>query len=170
MTEPVGDPIRDYIVATRQTYTIESIRRHLLEAGHDPAAVDAALLELMAVPTAGTGGATSGSAPEVPSPVPGAPHEARDLRWAAAAWTLVLFIGAFLLLMLSDMPSRTYGVGLVILAGVLLVGGLVSLVVVGRNRSLARGLTVGILVGVLVPAIVAGAIVGLCVYTTAPSW
>src|SRR6266566_5650903 len=58
---PNGDPIRDYIREHGDRYTPEALRQTLLDAGYEPAEVDAALREMESqrAASAGNGGRRS---------------------------------------------------------------------------------------------------------------
>jgi hypothetical protein len=73
----MGDPIRDYILANRDRYAREALRRQLIQAGHDGPAIDRALQEAW---------------PESSS----APNESRTTsERVQIGWAIVLYLVGF---------------------------------------------------------------------------
>lgn len=148
----MDDPIRDYISANREKYTPEAIREQLLAAGHDMAAVDAALAEW---------------------PAPTVTEGSDAARKTFGRWALGLHAGALvgvvgLLWLIYGTRVSTYlGIGAVILAVVLLIGwGISSLI--GRAVLSPSRLWVALVVPALSALVIGGSCFALLSGTARP--
>jgi hypothetical protein len=133
--------IETYLREQGATYTPEALRRALVDAGHDPVEVDAALKDWQA-------GATN--------PASAKTDLRRFWRWAFGLHLAVLVAIGILSLVIGSFAGGSWGL-LVILAVVLLIGlGISGLVGSGVLRSS------GLFVALLMPAISALLIGGTC--------
>jgi hypothetical protein len=137
----VNPEIERYLDEHGATYTPEALRKGLLEAGHDPEAIDAAMWGWQARRTGGTGS-----------------DEARTF----GRWAILLHLGALvatfvLLLLLKGVgQAGVLLVGIGVLAVAMLIGWAISSMI---GRALLRG---GATVALIVPAISAIALGGTC--------
>jgi hypothetical protein len=158
-----GDPITDYIRDHRNAFTRPALREALIQAGHDPAHVDAAL----------DAEGVARSTVEPPSIVePPFGYAARHPRLVTAAILTAAYVAMWLLFALVTDWNASYAAPLttVILAAVLGVLGLISLAYVAATKRLTSGGRAAI-VGVLtVPIILLLVIGGLCVPFTPFRW
>jgi hypothetical protein len=152
MTGPIErDEVVRYIRENRGTYTDDAIRQLLIGAGHAQRAVDAGFREV--------------ERREI--------QEKRDPnRWRLfLGYAIGLFAAVFALVVWgSNMVSRTYGLGLPIWIVFMVIGLVLSIAIVRRNRAFALGLSGGVLTALLVPFVIVFLIAGLCVYTTSPTF
>jgi hypothetical protein len=133
--------IKRYLDEHGATYTSEALRRGLLEAGYDPAEVDAALHDWQA---------------QAADPVTPVADRRRFWRWAFGLHAAVLVLIATASLVIGSFAAGSWGL-LVILAVVLLIGlGISGLV----GRGLVRGS--GLVAALSVPAASALLIGGSC--------
>jgi hypothetical protein len=135
------DPeIKQYLDEHGATYTRDALRRSLVDAGHDPAAVDAALHEWEARAT---------------NPA-SATDRRRFWRWAFGLHAAVLVLIAIASLVIGSFATGSWGL-LIVLAVALLIGfGISGLI--GRGAVQGRGLTAAL----VLPAISALLIGGSC--------
>jgi hypothetical protein len=137
----VNPEIERYLDEHGATYTPEALRKGLLEAGHDPEAIDAAMWGWQARRTGGTD-----------------PDEARTF----GRWAILLHLGALvatfvLLLFLKGVgQAGVLLVGIGVLALAMLIGWAISSMI---GRALLRG---GTTVALIVPAISALLLGGSC--------
>jgi len=137
----VNPEIRRYLDEHAATYTPEALRRGLIEAGHDPAEVDAALKEWSSISTNSAAPTTDGR---------------RFWRWALGLHLAVLAAIGVASLVIGSFATGGWGL-LVILALVLLIG-------LGISGMIGRGVlpSSGLAPALLVPAISALLIGGSC--------
>jgi hypothetical protein len=89
----------------------------------------------------------------------------------AKAIVVVLYLATFALFVAgSDMSARTYGVGVPILAVVLLIAGGISLLIVSRSKVVSRNPLAALATLLAVPFIFLVVVAGLCVATTGPAF
>ncbi|HET7082570.1 MAG TPA: hypothetical protein VFJ00_02520 [Candidatus Limnocylindria bacterium] len=133
--------IRQYLDENGATYTPEALRKGLLDAGYDPAEIDAAMREWQARRTGGIG--------------------SDDVR-TFGRWAILLHLGALvatfvLLLFLKGVgQAGVLLVGVGVLAVAMLIGWAISSMI---GRALLRG---GTIVALIVPAISALLLGGSC--------
>lgn len=140
------DPrIADYIRDNRRRYTREAIRQQLLDAGHDPGAIDATWAALEA---------------------PDADQVAGEGFWGRF-WIMLIGInvGVFLLVglvtgMLGAASSAAFL--LAVLAVVLAIGALIAWGIVAATRPTQLGRTTALVIGAVIPLGVALLIGGTC--------
>ena len=165
--------IRDYIRANRATYTPESIRQQLLDAGHEPEAIDAAWREIEQ--------AEQGEQAERPVLAPVLPQRraiATAQFWllllgtACVSLTVVPFVGAFLLGAASSAASSlglsgaTGGTAFLVGTGVVLVLAYLAIgfggwLLLRRDRAAGLGVFSGLATAFVLAVIVAGLCVAL---------
>ncbi len=151
-----GDPIREYILRTRELYTREAIDARLLESNHSPSDIEAAWQSLRDDEQRG-------------SDDPAREPERRSFRSWFVPYVIMLNLAVFALFAFF---SELGGL-LVILAVVLLLGALIGYVAVSRTgaaRSAAQGITAGLAVALLVPFLITVVIAGVCIQTTRPAF
>ena len=142
------DPrIEEYIRANRRTYTREAIRQQLIEAGHDPAAIDATW-EMLHAPDPDEAG------------VAGEGFWGRFFLVLLGINVAVLLLVALGTGMLGNLPA--YGVVLIVLAVALGIGALISWGIVAAVGPEKLGRTTAMVVGAVVPAVFAVLIGGTC--------
>jgi hypothetical protein len=163
--------IGDYIRANRATYTPESIRQQLLDAGHEPEAIDAAWREIEQAEQ-GEHTEPTALAPVLPQrrAIATAQFWLLLLGTACVALTVVPTIVAFLLRTVSSAAiSLGYrgangGVALLIGTGVILILAYLAIGFGGwllLRRDRAAGL--GVLSGLATAFVLAVIVAGLCV-------
>ena len=147
----MNSEIARYIVENRGTYTRDAIRRQLVDAGHDPAEIDETWRAL-----------ESGEARVTLS----------RRFWLGFLTYVILLYGLTFLAFeyVSTLSEDTYGVGTMILFLMLVVGLIISVALVHRNRPVMLGLAGGLLTAILLPFVVLVIISGLCVVVARPSF
>ena len=149
-TPEAPDPIADYIRANRDQYTRDAMRDRLIEAGHDPVAVDAAL---------------EADAASAAVARPASSWVEQNLRLVTALLVVAAYVGMwalFALLTNWDAPGYVTFTTWVF-AAVLGLFGLVSLVYVGMTKRLTAGGQAAILGAMIIPVILLLVLAGLCV-------
>jgi len=157
-----GDPIREYILRTRELYTREAIDARLRESNHSASDIEAAWQSLREDDTAGSRDPAQG------------PETGGFRRWFVP-YVILLNLTAFgLFAFFSDLPKGMFGaIGMVILGVVLVLGTLMGFLVVSRTgagRRAAQGITAGLAVALLVPFVITVVIAGVCIQTTRPAF
>jgi hypothetical protein len=140
------DPrIEEYIRANRKTYTREAIRQQLIDAGHDPADIDATWEMLHA-------------------PDPDEAGVAGEGFWGRFWLYLIgLNVAVFLLVVLSTGALASGAVVLaIILAVALAIGALISWGIVAATGPAKMGRTTAMVIGGLIPLVFAFLIGGAC--------
>ena len=145
--------IRRYLEQYGGTYTQKALRERLIEAGHAPDDVDAALAEWQSEQArSGTGESTR-----------------RAFRW----WTVLLHAGALalviglLVVLVGDRVSAYIGIAAVILAVLLAAGWGISFLI-GRALLSRTGLVVALIVPILSVLLIGGSCFALVVSTAGP--
>lgn len=136
--------IEAYLREHGATYTTEALRRSLLDAGYEPAEVDAALQEWEAAPR---------------DAAPSATDRRRFWRWAFGLHLAVLAIIAAVSMVIGSFFTGTWGL-LVILAVVLLIGLGIS-GMIGRGMLRGSGLAVALIVPVISALLIGGSCLAL---------
>lgn len=141
----MNDPIRDYLNANRDRFTPDALRRGLLDAGYDPAEVDAALSEWA------NQGAHPGDREE----------DQRSFR----RWSLLIYVAALVaVVLLTVLMNGTESTGLPLIGGAVLVL-VFFMLVAGLVSNLFGGWLAprtGLGVALLVPLIFALGLGGTC--------
>jgi hypothetical protein len=89
----------------------------------------------------------------------------------AKAVVILLYLATFALFVAgSDMSARSYGVGVPILAVVLLITGGISLLIVSRSKVVSRNPAAALATLLAAPFIFLVVVAGLCVATTGPTF
>jgi hypothetical protein len=162
--------IRDYIRANRATYTPESIRQQLLEAGHEPEAIDAAWREIEQEERA----ERAAPAPVIPQRrvIATAQFWLLLLGTACVALTVVPFAGALILGAASNvvaplsLSSANSGTAFLVGSGVILVLAYLAIgfggwLLLRRDRAAGLGVFSGLATAFVLAVIVAGLCVAL---------
>jgi heme A synthase len=148
-TSEAPDPIVEYIRANRTSYTRDAMRDRLIDAGHDPAAVDAALEADAKAATAR----------------PPSSWVEQNLRLVTALLVVAAYVGmwiVFALLTNWDAPGYVT-VTTWVFAAVLGLFGIVSLVYVGMTKRLTAGGEAAIVGAMIIPIVLLLILAGLCV-------
>lgn len=141
----------DHFLAYRDRFRRDALSRAAEDAGHAPADVTAAW-EQVDAQLAGR------SAPD-------------SVVTRARLIVVALYVGTFLLLTVpTDMSRKTYSVGPLILAVLLVVTGLISLFAVGRRRRVAAEPMAALASVLAVPFILLVIVAGACVWSTSPTF
>lgn len=149
-TPTAPDPIVEYIAANRSQYTRNAMRDRLIDAGHDPAAVDAAL----------DADARSAGAAAPPSG-----WAAQNPRFIAATLVFAAYVGMWIVFaLLTNWEAPPY-VTFTTWAFALVLGlfGLVSLVYIGMTKRLTTGGQAAILGAMIIPLVLLLILAGICV-------
>jgi hypothetical protein len=142
------DPrIEEYIRANRRTYTREAIRQQLIDAGHDPAAIDATW-EMMHAPDPDEAG------------VAGEGFWGRFFLFLVGLNVAVLVLVGLGTGMLGSLQA--YSVVLIVLAVALGIGALISWGIVAAVGPEKLGRTTAMVIGAVVPVVFALLIGGTC--------
>jgi hypothetical protein len=145
--------IRRYLDQYGGTYTTKALRERLVQAGHDPAEVDAALEEWQAEIAASGGRESTRSA----------------FRW----WTVLLHAGGLalviglLVLLVGNRVSAYIGIAAVILAVMLAIGWGISFLI-GRALLSRTGLAVALIVPILSVLLIGGSCFALVIASAGP--
>ena len=148
-TSEAPDPIVEYIRANRTSYTRDAMRDRLIDAGHDPAAVDAALEADAKAATA----------------LPPSSWVEQNLRLVTALLVVAAYVGmwiVFALLTNWDAPGYVT-VTTWVFSAVLGLFGIVSLVYVGMTKRLTAGGEAAIVGAMIIPIVLLLILAGLCV-------
>jgi hypothetical protein len=130
--------LRDYVLANEERFTREALTKAAIDAGYEPAEVEAAFVRPTRQP--GLSGAWSCTA-----------------IMAAGVYLTVLVAG---LLLVSNQPGGPMTSGYLLVA---LGGGVAGAILLrGRRPDIAYGLACGVALAILVPFVLFVAIVGIC--------